>query len=84
MANPNGPVPGPRFRNHLTGQRKPYTPADPFGIPESRSYTPGEPGSWFEARWDGECSSCGEPFDEGDLIRGDGDGGYEGQDCCGD
>lgn len=42
------------------------------------------PGPWFHAAYDGECELCGTGFYGGDLIRADGDGGYEGQDCCGD
>jgi len=41
-------------------------------------------GPWFEARYDGDCDSCGDDFYEGDLIRATGSGGYDGQDCCGD
>jgi len=39
---------------------------------------------YFPARYDGSCSSCGDHFDEGDQIRADGSGGWEGEDCCGD
>lgn len=38
---------------------------------------PGAPGPWFAARWDGECSGCGDPINVGDTIRADGEGGYE-------
>ena len=40
-------------------------------------------GPWFCAAYDGECV-CGVSFYEGDLIRADGDGGWEAGDCCGD
>lgn len=39
----------------------------------------GAPGPWFAARYAGRCPNCHEPYDEGDRIRADGDGGYE---CC--
>lgn len=39
-------------------------------------------GPWVEARYEGtEKTCCGERTDEGELIRADGDGGWEGQ-CC--
>lgn len=38
------------------------------------------PGPWFPAQFPGECP-CGEEFDEGDDIRADGSGGWEGR-CC--
>lgn len=40
-------------------------------------------GSWFPARFPGECDGCGGAFDEGDDIRADGQGGWEAYDCCG-
>jgi hypothetical protein len=56
------------------------TADDPFDSPNDRS----GPGPWFYASFESDCDGCGEPLYEGDLIRADGDGGYEGQDCCGD
>lgn len=57
-------------------ERDPFEPAD--------SGTGPRPGPWFYASFDSECDTCGEPLYEGDLIRADGSGGYEGQDCCDD
>lgn len=42
------------------------------------------PGPWFEARYGGECSNCFAGFTPGDIIRADGQGGYELRECCGD
>jgi hypothetical protein len=39
------------------------------------------PGPWFTARYGGDCASCGDPFDEGDTIRADGEGGWECTGC---
>ena len=36
------------------------------------------PGPWFPARFDSEC---GDPIDEGDTIRADGEGGYVCEPC---
>lgn len=33
-------------------------------------------GDWFEARYPGECATCGDPIRPGDVIRADGRGGY--------
>ena len=41
-------------------------------------------GPWFYASYDGECSGCDGAFYEGELIRADGEGGWEAQECCGD
>lgn len=40
-------------------------------------------GPWFPANYDGECSGpmCGVQFFQGDMIRADGEGGWEGRDC---
>ena len=38
-------------------------------------------GPWFPARYDGRCSGCGEPFEPGEKIRSDGDGGWLCEDC---
>lgn len=40
-------------------------------------------GNWFESRYDGECGQCFERFLEEDEIRADGEGGWQGRDCCG-
>lgn len=42
------------------------------------------PGPWFEAAYGGECSQCFAEIEPGDLIRADGEGEYERQECCGD
>ena len=39
---------------------------------------------WFPAQYAGECSSCWHSFDEGFVIRADGQGGWEGLACCND
>jgi hypothetical protein len=39
-------------------------------------------GKWFHANYDGTCSVCGEAFEEGDEIRADGSGGWQGRYCC--
>lgn len=36
----------------------------------------------FTAAYAGRCADCDEPFDVGDRIRADGEGGYVGP-CCG-
>lgn len=40
-----------------------------------------DPGPWFIARFEGECSAEGDTIEEGDEIRADGSGGYEHRDC---
>lgn len=42
------------------------------------------PGPWFPASYAGECDTCGEEFEPGDQIRANGEGGWEGRECCGD
>jgi hypothetical protein len=49
-----------------------------------RGFDDSGPGPWFPAGYDGECGTCGAFFFAGDIIRADGDGGWEGQECCGD
>lgn len=39
------------------------------------------PGPWFIAARDGACSCCGHDIAEGDEIRADGFGSWEGR-CC--
>lgn len=39
------------------------------------------PGPWFVAGYDGACSWCGQDIAEGDEIRADGWGSWEGR-CC--
>lgn len=43
-----------------------------------------KPGPLFEAKYGGECTTCGDEFEEGDMIRADGDGqrGYECEACA--
>lgn len=38
-------------------------------------------GPWFIASRPGDLSCCGDECEEGDEIRADGEGGYEGR-CC--
>lgn len=38
-------------------------------------------GPWFEARWGGKCSACGEEFEAGTVIRSDGDDGWQCGEC---
>lgn len=42
------------------------------------------PGPWFPAGYEGECSGCFAEIGIGDIIRADGDGGWERQEYCGD
>lgn len=55
-------------------------PADPFDTP---TYSPDGPGPWFTAAFNGECSGCGFDYEAGVIIRADGAGGYEAEECCG-
>jgi hypothetical protein len=48
------------------------------------SYRADGKGPWFQASYDGECSSCWGPFIQGWEIRADGQGGWEGRKCCND
>lgn len=41
-----------------------------------------QPGPWFSAAYEGNCSQCGDEFSSGDLIRADGEGGWQAR-CCG-
>lgn len=41
-------------------------------------------GPWFTAAYSGDCDQCGNYFFEGDEIRADGEGGWQGRECCGD
>ena len=43
-----------------------------------------QPGPWFQAAYEGECANCFARIEPGDLIRADGEGEYERQECCGD
>lgn len=40
-------------------------------------------GPWFGAQFPGICESCGNGFEEGDMIRADGNGGWECHGWCG-
>lgn len=42
------------------------------------------PAPWFPASYGGECSGCFAGIEIGDIIRADGEGGWERQECCGD
>lgn len=44
----------------------------------------GGPGRWFHSRYDGSCDGCGAYFTEGEEIRADGEGGWQGRECCGE
>jgi len=39
--------------------------------------------SYFPARYDGSCDTCGADFGEGENIRRSADGGWEAEVCCG-
>src|SRR5687768_5319069 len=41
-----------------------------------------KPGPLFEARYDGECNTCDCAFYEGELIRADGEGGWQCERCA--
>jgi hypothetical protein len=47
-----------------------------WGIPKGP-----QPGPWFSANYVSILSCCGDECEEGDEIRADGQGGYEGR-CC--
>lgn len=83
LSNPN-PLAGvraSRCRHELikdqcglcTPRRAPRS-ADPFAVAV-------EKGPWFPARFDSECSGCDGAIWEGEDIRADGSGGWEGR-CC--
>lgn len=55
-------------------------PCDHFGEGDPRNSWD-LPGPFFEAGYPGECSRGGERFEEGEMIRADGDGGYECHEC---
>ena len=59
-----------------------YAPA--AGDPDPFDSAGNPAGPWFAAAFESDCDACGCRVFEGDLIRADGDGGYEGQECCGD
>jgi len=40
-------------------------------------------GPWFGAQFPGICEGCGNGFEEGDMIRADGNGGWECEKWCG-
>lgn len=42
------------------------------------------PGPFFTASYDDECSACGDDIVTGEVIRADGSGGWEHQDCVED
>jgi hypothetical protein len=58
--------------------------SDPFGSAvslEDVQYPGSNKGPWITARFDSECSGCDGALWEGDDIRADGSGGWEGR-CC--
>lgn len=57
-------------------------PADPFESVNEDAPRQG-PGPWFTASYPGECSGCGFEYNEGVIIRADGSGGWEAEECCG-
>ena len=63
-------------------QYRPVPSADDFlmGGPAELDPEDAGKGPWTEARYDGECATGGVAVFEGDMIRADGDGGWEGQD----
>lgn len=52
-----------------------------LGHTEQQVNRPGQLGPWFDARYPGRCTNCGDYFDTGNRIRADGQGGYLGE-CC--
>jgi hypothetical protein len=52
-----------------------------IGQPQDDTRREDEPGDWFVADFDGECSRDGEKFGASVTIRADGDGGWECQEC---
>lgn len=83
-------VPGPvRCRHELIldqcGLCKPRPPASPPAGTDPFESATDEAGSgkgrWFRANFDSECSGCDGAIWEGEDIRADGFGGWEGR-CC--
>ena len=61
---------------------KPSGIGDPFIDPDTDdTRREDEPGDWFIAGFDGECSRGGEKIIASDTIRADGDGGWECREC---
>jgi hypothetical protein len=70
----------------LTGGRSATgTPsdADPEAFLLDDSPVQSEPGRWFTSAYDGTCSVCFCDYGEGEEIRADGEGGWQGRECCG-
>lgn len=61
----------------------PADEASEFVATDAAEPEPG-PGNWFPARFDGDCDGCGADFGEGEDIRADGKGGWQGRECCGE
>jgi hypothetical protein len=60
------------------------TDEDPFADPDEIE-PKNDKGPWFTAGFDSDDDSCcGEGIYEGDVIRADGEGGWEHQDCVED
>lgn len=57
------------------------TSKNDFLMGDGSDDTAAAPGPWFMASYPGKCSGCFAPFSEGDLIRADGEGGWEAQYC---
>lgn len=66
----------------LADAAKLANPAQPHYRNNPRPSRPDGKGRWFPASYDGECSSCWAPFMKGWEIRADGQGDWEGRECC--
>ena len=54
----------------------------PAQDPDAPPRLPGMTGPWFPARHPGHCDQCDEGIAEGDLIRADGEGGWQCESCA--
>lgn len=80
-------VPAAEVPEQRTEESDPWTDPTPtpradntYAVPEAERPAKGP---WFGAQYAGDCDTCGSPFDEGDMIRADGDGGWECESWCG-
>jgi hypothetical protein len=85
------PLPGGLHDNMAQKEETQVTPsADPAAAPSADDFlgsdVPEEDrsGSYFTARYDGSCDTCGADFAEGDQIRRAPSGGWEAEACCGE
>ncbi len=71
-----------RFGSITPEWAPPKAPATVTPIRPDPFDTPGDaPAPWVPAAFQSECDECGSPIFEGDDIRADGSGGWEGR-CC--